>query len=491
VSKNKQIVLGITIIISLFLTYFLGYIGASISTLPIGEGRNLYNYITKELENNYLYQIEDYEKTDAFVSMLEGIINSYRESNGDPYTRLQVVDLSTSPFLDGEFIGIGAQIFIERDYLRIGKIYNNSAAYGKLYPDELITSVIKDNVVIDFVNKTKLEIETLLKGKVGDEFTFRVIKLDQSVEFVTLIYKAFSKSTVYLEESTNKDIPIIKITKFEDNGDLTSTHVLFYELLKKVELDYSLTEGKTLVIDLRENPGGSLNCLYNKQGVMGIVQQLIIKDTNSPLFSLTNNENKQTPYYGGLRTAKPYDIVCLVNNMSASASEILAASLYSAGYNVYGNETYGKDVYQTTVRLVDIGYTRYELTYTAGTWMYGDNLFVSTNPIPIKTYIGQTGLYSAKNVKFNNNIYFDSVDTTNLVLVQEYLKTFYKTECRTDGYFDEQTRQLLLRFQKDTSLNEDGIYNYETFKKMHDFYVFYLSDSTYDAQLNKLLEIIG
>ena len=153
-------------------------------------------------------------------------------------------------------------------------------------------------------------------------------------------------------------------------------------------------EGKTLIIDLRDNPG-ALTALHN-QGVSslipGIAQQLLPRNIVAPLFTMIPRSGTVQVFEGALSQLKPYDIKVLVNEHSASAAEVLAAALQSrGGYELYGRPTYGKGVYQNQLRLSDINGIRYSLIYTEGQWYYGDSLNVSTTPLDVNL-INNTGI---------------------------------------------------------------------------------------------------
>ena len=144
----------------------------------------------------------------------------------------------------------------------------------------------------------------------------------------------------------------------------------FSDVLNELEKDTLKDDSDTLILDLRNNPGGALTALHNKSQsglIPGITQQLIIRNVEKPLFSMVNKNNIREDYLGGLVVAKPYDIKVLVNENSASAAACSSISIMVVMiYTV--RPTYGKSVFQNTALLRTLNGISYYLTYTEGSW---------------------------------------------------------------------------------------------------------------------------
>jgi len=134
---NKK--LGILFLASVLLAFLAGYFSSQIiPTFPVGSGSDVFEDLTDLFDRYYYYDIDDTQVHDAFVASMEAIVQSYGESNDDPYTRLVATPLSVTPSGDESFIGIGIGFIMEDQNLRVTYVYPNTAAENKLYPNDLM-----------------------------------------------------------------------------------------------------------------------------------------------------------------------------------------------------------------------------------------------------------------------------------------------------------------------------------------------------------------
>jgi len=500
---NKK--LGILFLASVLLAFLAGYFSSQIlPSLPIRSGDDTFEYITESFKNDYYYDIDEEEIQEAFIATMEAAINAYAASNNDPYTRLVATPLSASASDDEKFVGVGITFMMEDQNLRVNYVYPQGSAVGLLYPNDLIIGIKIDSEDILFADlEDEDQVISYLAGALDDVKTFIVRNPDQMIQDVDITYKEILTPTAYTKDLGigNENLSYIKIDRFSGYvADSTvGTAKVFQDLLNALEQDSLLinSEGKTLIIDLRDNPGGALTALHNlgSQGVIpGIAQQLLTKSIESTIFTMISNTDQIQKFYGNLSEPKTYDIAVLVNERSASASEVLAAALkYYGGYTLYGTETYGKGVYQNQIRLQDIGGIRYSMIYTEGEWFYGDRLNVSTTPLEV-TLIEQTGIKALDMPIYGGEL---SVNTVSSFLnnYQAFLNFHYRnfssfTSLRTDGYFDNATETAVERYQLENGLDVNGVIDIETARSIHDLYMEYLADIFYDLQLQNLLQIL-
>jgi carboxyl-terminal processing protease len=271
---------------------------------------------------------------------------------------------------------------------------------------------------------------------------------------------------------------------------------VFQDVLNILEEDTLIDEEDTLILDLRNNPGGALTALHNQgtQGLIpGITQQLLIKNVETPLFSMINKIDLREDYYGGLANAKAYDIKILVNEYSASAAEVLAAALsVNGGYELYGNYSFGKDVYQNTVLLETINTIRYYLTYTEGNWLYDGDKKISEFPLDVNI-IEPTGYFGISNLYYEGNLSLDQV-SSSLINFQKFLNVYFELEgismIRTDGYFDQRTADYILLFQQEADLIETSMLDRQTANHMFNLLKTYQEDLAYDNQIVQVIDYI-
>ncbi|MDO9629991.1 MAG: S41 family peptidase [Acholeplasmataceae bacterium] len=493
--------LGILFFISVVLAFFAGFFSSRIlPEVPVGSGDDMFNLITESFERYYYYDIDEIDKHDAFIDSMRAVIQSYAKSNQDPYTRLISTPLSATPSDNESFVGIGINLIFEGNNIRITNIYYGSAAHRVLYPNDLIVGIVVAGEDILFDNLLgETEVLGYLSGELGDTKRLMVESPESTTfSYVDITYSEFATPSVYTVDLGENDIAYIKITQFAApiNGVSLGTAQIFSEILKTLELTTLAGQNKTLILDLRDNPGGSLAALHN-QGIQGdfpgIVQQLLVRNLDNPAFTMIPKSGKVQYFYGGLIAPKPYDIKVLVNENSASAAEVLAAALkYEGGYELYGAPTFGKGVYQNQVRLKDIRGVRYSLAYTEGEWFYDDGKNVSNTPLTV-TPITQTGVKAIDMPVFVETLSKDMV-SYSLSAYQQFLNYRLtltgENRLRTDGYFDQKTEDAVFAYTSlKLSAGENQIKN-QTSRFMYDDYLDDMRNKDLDMQLQELIAII-
>lgn len=310
-------------------------------------------------------------RKDAFQSSIKGlreVFSSYKDINREDWRNLfinsfievfdphsiymapQVVEqFNTS--ISGRFFGIGAQLEKKENGVSITNIISGGPVWkGKLLEvGDLIIGVAQGNEPsVDIVGMRLDEVVKLIKGPQGTEVRLTVKRVDGTIEVVSIIRdvveleETFAKST--LVEDKGHRFGIINLPKFYIDFDnykernAASDVALEIEKLKKQHI-----EG--LVIDLRNNGGGSLRAVIEMAG-------LFIKE--GPIVQVRSSNN-QTEVLVDDNPSILWDgpLVILVNELSASASEILAAAMqdYGRAIIIGGKQTYGKGTVQNVLDL--------------------------------------------------------------------------------------------------------------------------------------------
>ncbi|MBU1093368.1 MAG: peptidoglycan-binding protein [Firmicutes bacterium] len=498
---NKK--LGILFLVSVVLAFIAGYyISVVIPPTQTGSTNDVFDEITTSFRNFYYYDIEDAEVQDAFIASMKAMIDSYAESNNDPYTRLVVTPLSVTPSSDEMFIGIGIGFLMEDLNLRVSYIYAGGAADGLIYPNDLIIGIVIDsqNLYFDTLG-SDTEVLSYLSGALDDTKTLLVTNPDGDEYEVAITYIEIPTPTAYTVDLGEANIEYIKITNFSGYiPDVTpGTAKTFSDILNELEVDnLDIDSGtKTLIIDLRDNPGGSLSALHNGGNtsvIPGITQQLLTNNVETPLFQMIPKSGVASSFYGSLTVPKGYDIAVLVNERSASAAEVLAAVLNTyGGYPLYGNFTYGKGVFQNTLNLYDINDIRYSLVYTEGEWFYDDGKNVAEDALDVNI-IEQEGIKAFNMPVYNGEVLFNQV-ALELGDYQAFLNYYYDLSglsmLRTDGYFDSATQNLIEDFQLEQNLVVTSILDRQTAIRIHEIYSADLQDLNKDVQLQTLIDLIN
>lgn len=299
----------------------------------------------KEFIQNYEYILNNYyEKIDK-RELVNSAIKGMMESLDDPYS-VYFDSTESENFtiaLDGSYQGIGVQIMKneETGNILITAIFKDSPAFnaGLKVGDEIISI---DNLKTK--DYTASEFSKLIKESNKTQFQLKVLRENKELEITlnrSLVTLDSVASEIYEEE--DRKIGYIYIGIFANN-----TYYQFKDLLDELEKENI----DSLIIDVRGNTGGHLTAvdsiidifLNNKQKMYGFEQN-----------------GKTTYTYGTGESNKSYEIVLLGDETSASASEVLIASLKeNLGSKFFGKKTYGKGTVQELVTLSDG--TQYKIT---------------------------------------------------------------------------------------------------------------------------------
>ncbi len=257
--------------------------------------------------------------------------------------------------MSGSFEGIGARLQKEGAYTKIIELIPGGPAWRgkKLEVGDIILKVRQENeqVPVDVVGMRLDKIVKLIKGKKGTKVFLTVKKLNGKIVEIPIV-----RDRVILEETFAKSL-LIKdnshtigytyLPKFYHNFRRDNDRNSASDIKKELEkLNDNNVDG--LILDLRNNGGGSL------QDVIDIAGYFIKK---GPVVQVQNRDKQRRIYNDpdpDIIWEKP--VVVLVNELSASASEILAAALqdYKRAIIIGGKQTYGKGTVQKFVDLSQI-----------------------------------------------------------------------------------------------------------------------------------------
>ncbi len=284
-------------------------------------------------KNVTLYYVDKTNPQELIEKGINGMLESL-----DPYTKyIPESDLKDFKFqTTGEYGGIGALIQKKNEYAIISRPYKGFPAHksGLKAGDKIIEV---DNQSIK--DKSLEEISDLLKGTPGSQFEITIERYNESKPITrTITREAVKIDNVRFADEISEDIGYIRLTGFK-KGAAEETRNVFTELLDKEDV-------KTLVLDLRDNPGGLLS------EAVGVTNLFVPKGTK--VVETKGRLEKWEQVYKAendpVNTA--IKIVVLVNNNSASASEIVAGALQDLDRAVViGQQTYGKGLVQTSKNL--------------------------------------------------------------------------------------------------------------------------------------------
>lgn len=319
-------------------------------------------------EANYYKPIEDSNE------MYRGSVKGALASLNDTYTYYideREHQRAVENLYNAEYGGLGIQIYPDhRGFIKISKPFPNTpASRANLQAGDYITKV--DGKRIHLSERTGMTIDDvvdILRGKLNTDVTITVQRKFLDPFDVTLTRDRISINSVK-STTLEGDIGYIRITSFIGSRRTDGTEDEFYKALEK----HQAADMKALIVDLRDNQGGLLNAAYHIAD--GFINEGLIVSTRSETNSEFNEEYKAT---AKLRCPPDIPLIVLVNEYSASASEIVAGAIKDTRRGLLvGQKTYGKGVVQKRFELPDGG---------------AMSLTISTYYTPNGTSINDTGI---------------------------------------------------------------------------------------------------
>ncbi|TYQ00474.1 carboxyl-terminal processing protease [Tenacibaculum adriaticum] len=304
--------------------------------------------VLKNMNDLYM-RIDELENSDWYSTFLNSVVSSF-----DPHTTYMSPRIKTrfDQDMSGKLEGIGARLQKDGIYTKIVELISGGPAWkqGELEPGDIILEVAQGEAEpLDIVGMRLDDAIKFIKGKKGTEVRLTVKKkLDGSTVVIPII-----RDVVELEETFVKSSIVKKDGKFYGVINLPKFYIDFNDVNKRnatsdmereiARLKAEKVEG--LIIDLRNNGGGSLKTAIEIGGLFidkGPIVQVKYRDEPA---NVKNDTDPKTQWKGPL--------VIMVNEMSASASEIFAAAMqdYGRGVIIGGKQTYGKGTVQNVLPL--------------------------------------------------------------------------------------------------------------------------------------------
>ena len=299
--------------------------------------------VMTSMENLYI-RIDELEHRDWFSTFLNSIVAAF-----GPHTTYMPPNIKESfdQDMSGKLEGIGARLQKKGIYTHIVELVSGGPAWkqGELEEGDIILKVAQENKEpLDIVGMRLDDAIKFIKGPKDTKVLLTVKKkIDGTTQVITItrdivqLDETFVKSSVV--EKDGKKYGVIDLPKFYINFDDRNFRDSAKDMEKEIErLKEENVEG--LLIDLRNNGGGSLDTAIKIAGLFvdkGPVVQIKYRN-EAPV--VREDINPKIQWTGSL--------VLLVNELSASASEIFAAAMqdYNRAVILGGNQTYGKGTVQ-------------------------------------------------------------------------------------------------------------------------------------------------
>ncbi|WP_072403165.1 carboxy terminal-processing peptidase [Flaviramulus basaltis] len=293
--------------------------------------------------------IDDQQREDWFAIYVNTIVEEF-----DPHT-YYLAPKSKEDFderMSGKLEGIGARLQKRMDYIKIVELISGGPAWRseELEVEDIILKVKQEDeeVPVDIVGMRINDAIKYIKGPKGTKVTLTVKKVDGTIKDITItrdiieVFDTYAKSSIV--EKDDKKFGVINLpafyVDFQDYKNINAATDV------KKEIERLKAEGmEGLVLDLRNNGGGSLPTVVDMAG-------LFIKD--GPIVQVrSTGEAKEVLKDHDKSISWDGPLVILVNELSASASEIMAAAMqdYKRAIVIGSKQTYGKGTVQRVMDL--------------------------------------------------------------------------------------------------------------------------------------------
>ncbi|MFA5720165.1 MAG: S41 family peptidase [Acholeplasmataceae bacterium] len=380
----------------------------------------------------------------------------------DRYT--QIITTTRSIDMGEKYIGLGLTISEHEEGILITDINTLTNSDEFVYVGDIITHVKGTPLKgLSFEEKA-----ATLKGNEGDEKLLTIKRFNDSVNVTMTLFEVPFKSIEYQKIDT---YGYIRILRFADGTDEA-----FADALE--DLESKNIEG--LLIDVRDNGGGYLSSAVN-------ILKLFINDTEPYLYLYSPKSNQYNAYVNEPITEKTYPIKVLVNNNSASASEVVSGTLKQYNHKLIGEKTFGKDVYQTSVLLKTFQEGTY-LSITGGYWLLNDKTSVEGG-IEVDIHAPQSGVLALDYPVVYQT--FEKGESHPMIKTYQYLLSINHPSFYEPGLFDDYLEAMILAYQEANSIPTTKTLDAATQLHLIDYYRTLIKDRAHDHQLTFALSQIG
>ena len=309
------------------------------------DAREKVKKVIDRMFERYRFKFNDDDKFNVFVNAITTTMDPHSEFFPPVDKRYFDEEMS------GRFFGIGASLIYDEGNIKINSIIAGSPAWksGELQPGDIIMKVGQANEEpVELTGFVVTDAVKIIRGKKGTEVRLTIKRQDGSINVVSLIRdeivqdETFARSAIV--KNGNSRIGYIYLPEFYADFDRPNGNRSYIDVEMEIK---KLKEEKVdgIVMDLRNNGGGSLYDVVQMAGLFideGPIVQ--VKDReNKP--SVLRDKDRNVLYTGPLAV--------MVNEFSASASEIFAAAIqdYNRGVIIGSTSTYGKGTVQRNIGL--------------------------------------------------------------------------------------------------------------------------------------------
>ncbi|WP_094745877.1 carboxy terminal-processing peptidase [Vaginella massiliensis] len=313
---------------------------------PFNEVEKIARDEVKDLILDYFRRLKQ-RKRETYFSMYMNSFTVQYDPHTVYFSPQDKEDLDIS--MSGQLEGIGAQLQDKKGYATIASLVVGGPAWkdGRLQVGDQIIKVAqgKKGEAVNIVGMLLDEAIRLIRGKKGTEVILTVKKKDGSQQEISLIRdiietdETFARSAVITDEKGDK-YGIIYLPEFYTSMNGTESRDPSDDILREIN-ELKKENIKGLVMDVRNNPGGSLEEVIEIAGLFIKNGPIVQVKRSDGMMKIHEDRDPMIAYDGPL--------VVMINELSASASEILAAAMqdYGRAVVVGSPQSFGKGTVQT------------------------------------------------------------------------------------------------------------------------------------------------
>ena len=441
-------------------------IGVVTADMENDEFDEFLNVLDQLRHLHYFYD----EETDLIRGAIDGMIEATGDSYAGFFTRAEFD--STMRHLQGSFYGIGAEVTsINGDAVIVSPLQGSPAETYGVLPGDVIISVDGENVREYDLN----EVIDRIRGEDGTVVSLEILRAGTDLIYIDVTRGRIVNETVTTNifKENGNNIGYIRVSSF---GETTFND--FRDAVDELD-DYGI-DG--LIVDLRDNPGGLLTTVNN------MVSYLLPSGLNitSAVDRDGNLQAHRTRGDSNYRLDVP--ILTIINEGSASASELFAAAMMeSGGFEVLGTTSFGKGTVQSSLPIGRDGDSTLQLTIQA--WLTPDGNLIDGEGVEPTIYVpaSESRHFLQVHLEGEELLVYDMVHP-GVKSAQLILDLLGYSLDRTDGYFDATTVTAVISFQQNNDLSPTGDIDSETATALTMGLRDHTRDPAYDEQIQAAIE---
>ncbi len=462
--QGKSRILAWVLIIFLTCANFSYAAEPTVTFRNLNERISYLKDIIQYIQVNYVGEVSE-------EALMEGAYKGLFEAL-DPYSRyFTAEDLDAFEQLtSGSYSGIGATVgFEDNQIVIIAPMEGGPAARAGIKPGDIIVSVddidAKGNALEKVVDK--------LLGKPGTKVKLGIKRGDANEILYFNITREIIKLKTVNAQILEGNIGYIQIAEFNEKVS---------EEVEKVLKDFQQKEVKGIILDLRNNPGGLIDESVDVADFFvpkGQVVKIVFK-------------NKSHQIYSAMKEGIKKPLVVLINEGSASASEIVAGAIQDtkAG-TIIGTQSYGKGTVQSIdpisngggIKLTIAKYLTPNGRVIDGVGITPDIIVHNPDQLDITKISSFVPMIEETTAEAGDK-------GLNVYGAQQRLHWIGYTSIKASGIMDETTVEALKKFQTTAGLTASGTLDGETVLKLEEQILEIMKGSIEDLQLKKAIEVI-